>query len=287
MKLLLALDNFSRGSGGAPASARELAQALLAAGHALHVLETGRPGRESWNGAVLERVRLHGPLLPADRDLRTLVLNPRWCRRVAERIAELRPDLVVTQGMLAPGAIAAARAAGLPAAYFFRGYAPLCPEQYVGLDPDQCRRPDCSRCLTLARRLKWPLVRGVLDLYDRTIPKADLIIANSRYIAGLLKRFWDVAAEVVYPTLDLPVASAPENSPGGYLLFVKPQAAKGLDVLVGLAAACPGRKFAVAGELGGSAARRLAALPNVQTLGWRTDMPAVYRGARAVLVPSL
>jgi glycosyltransferase involved in cell wall biosynthesis len=126
----------------------------------------------------------------------------------------------------------------------------------------------------------------VLKLYDRTVPRADLIVANSRYIAGLLERFWRVHAEVVYPTLNLPVAAAPENDPKGYILFVKPQKAKGLDVFLGLAAMLPDRRFAVAGELGRGAAELLAGCRNVRALGWQEDMAGVYRRARLVVVPS-
>lgn|GEM_PF-704805 len=288
MRFLLALDNFSRGTGGAPASAREIARALLAAGHSVFALERGdREGAEDLDGVAVARANVGGRLLPRDRDVVTLVLNPRWERRVSESIRELHPDLVITQGMFAPGTIQAAAAAGVPSAYFFRGYAPLCPEQYVGIDPMTCRRPDCTRCLNWAARLKWPLVKSVLRLYDRTIPRADLLVANSRYIAGLLERFWGVRAEVVLPTLNLPAAERPENDPGGFLLFVKPQAAKGLDLMLELAAACPERSFAVAGEIRGAAERRLRTLLNVELLGWRTDMPAVYRRARLLLLPSL
>ena len=287
MKVLLALDNFSRSSGGAPASARELATALLAAGHRLAIIEASRrAARTEWNAAELRQVRLCGPLLPGDRDLRTLVLNPRWKERVFEAIADVRPELVITQGMLAPGAIEAARHAIVPSAYFFRGYAPLCPEQYVGLEPSDCARPDCPACLGRSSLLKLPLVKAVLRLYDRTIPRANLLVANSRYIAGLLERFWSVRAEVVYPTLNLPVAERPENDPDGPVLFVKPQVAKGLDMVVDLAGACPGRRFAVAGEIRGAAERRLRTRPNIELLGWQTDMPAVYRRSRLLLLPS-
>ncbi len=289
MKFLLAADNFTRGSGGAPRSAQELVRGLLGAGHQVAVIEAGRrDGRTDWSGAELHRVRLHGPLLPADRDLRTVVLNPRWRERVAELAAGFGPDLVVTQGMFAPGAISAAHRAGLPAAYFFRGYAPFCPRQYMGLHPEtDCRRPDCWRCLSLAQHLKYPLVRGALDLYKATLPRAELVVANSRYVAALFERFWGVHAEVILPTGGLAPAARPENDPGGYLLFIKPQKIKGLDLILELARRMPERRFAVAGETRGAARRRLSRLSNIRLLGWCDDMPAVYRGARLLLGPSL
>lgn len=289
MRFLLAADNFTRGSGGAPRSAQELTGALLGAGHQVAVTETGNPpGRTDWNGAELHRVRLHGRLLPADHDLRTILLNPRWQKRVGTLIAEFGPDLVLTQGMLAPGAVSAAHRARLPAAYFFRGYAPFCPRQYMGLDPEEdCRRPDCRRCLTPAQRLKLPLIRGALKLYEETLPGAELLVANSRYVAGLFERLWGVNAEVVLPAGGLTPAGAPENDPAGYMLFIKPQKIKGLDLVIELARRLPERSFAVAGETRGAAERELARLPNVKLLGWCDDMRQVYCRARLLLGPSL
>jgi glycosyltransferase involved in cell wall biosynthesis len=288
LRFLLAADNFSRGSGGAPRSAQELVRALLGAEHRVAVLEEGRPGgRMNWEGADHFRARLHGPLMPRDRDLRTVLLNPRWQREVAALAAAFRPRLIVTQGMLAPGAIAAARAAAIPAAYFFRGYAPLCPLHYAGKDPEtDCTRPDCRACLALRARLKYPLVRAALGLYDRWIPRAELVVANSRYVAGLLQRRWGINPEVLLPSLNMTPARTPANCPEGYLLFVKPQRVKGLDLFLELARRLPHRRFAVAGEVGGRAARDLGALPNVRLLGWRRDMGEVYRGARLILGPS-
>jgi glycosyltransferase involved in cell wall biosynthesis len=288
VKFLLAADNFTRGSGGAPRSAQELVRALLAAGHRVAVLEEGPPaGKQPWEGADLFRARLHGPLMPGDRDLRTVLLNPRWRAEVSALAAAFRPQLVITQGMLAPGAIQAARAARLPVAYFFRGYAPLCPLHFTGLDPEErCSRPECWKCLPPARKLKYPLVRAALELYDRTVPGAELIVANSHYVARLLARYWGARAEVVFPALAVAPAEAPANSPEGYLLFVKPQRAKGLELVVELARSLPERSFAVAGEVGRGAAAALGALANVKLLGWREDMAEVYRGARLVLGPS-
>ncbi len=52
MRFLLAADNFTRGSGGAPRSAQEIVRALLSAGHQVTVLETGKPaGKMNWEGA--------------------------------------------------------------------------------------------------------------------------------------------------------------------------------------------------------------------------------------------
>jgi len=288
MRFLLAADSFTRSSGGAPRSAQELVRSLLGAGHQVTVLETGRPaGRMSWEGADLFRARLHGPLLPRDHDLRTLVLNPRWQREVAALARAFRPHLIITQGMLAPGAVMAARDASIPAAYFFRGYAPLCPLHYQARDPEPgCARPECWRCLPLRGKLKYPLVRAVLRLYDNSIPAADMVVANSTYVSDLFRRYWGISPEVLLPSLRVEASEKPLNADDGYLLFVKPQRAKGLALVLEVARRLPERKFAVAGQVSRGAARRLGALRNVEILGWREDMQEVYRGARLILGPS-
>ncbi len=288
MRFLLAADSFTRSSGGAPRSAQELVRALLGAGHQVAILEVGKPGgKMSWEGADHFRAKLHGPLLPRDHDLRTLVLNPRWQNEVSALARSFRPHVIMTQGMLAPGAIKAAKAARIPVAYFFRGYAPLCPLHYQAKNPELgCARPKCWHCLPLRGKLKYPLVQAALELYDESIPVADTVVANSSYISELFKRYWNIESEVLLPSLRVEAAEKPVNSPGGYLLFVKPQLAKGLALILEVARRLPERSFAVAGQIKPSAARQLGALKNVELLGWREDMSEVYRNARMILGPS-
>jgi glycosyltransferase involved in cell wall biosynthesis len=289
MKFLLAADNFSRGSGGAPRSAQDIVKILLAAGHQVAVIEEGKKSLKT-DAADFDhyQIRLRGPLLPGDRDLVTIILNPRWRKTIRSLAISFGPDLIITQGMLAPGALQAGAELGIPTAYFFRGYGPFCPIQYNSKCPEtDCTRPQCWGCLSPSRKFKYPLLKKVLKLYESTVPDAALIVANSKYIAGIFDRFWNTRTEVVLPTVGLLPAEKPENDPSGYLLFIKPQKIKGLDILLELARRMPEQEFAVAGETRGKAARTLANLKNVKILGWRDDIGEVYRGAKALLGPSL
>jgi glycosyltransferase involved in cell wall biosynthesis len=71
--------------------------------------------------------------------------------------------------------------------------------------------------------------------------------------------------------------------------MINPCTFKGIDIFLGLAARLPAMNFVAVRSWGTTSddLRRLAALPNVTVLEPRDDLDEVYRGAAALLMPSL
>jgi len=286
VRILFALDKYSAREGGADRFARAAVRALLAAGHTVHVVEAGGeepPAADRFTRALHP---LPQPLWLRDSDCNTLRWNVYWSEVVEEETRAFRPDLLLTQNVLAPASVAAARRAKIPSVIFLHGYRCMSPTLFYGEDALTCAPPS-FRTVPLRYKLKWPLTRKVLELYRAAYVAADIVVANSDYSARMVERFFERGAPVVYPVMDLaPVPDAPAPAAEGPVLYVKPQSVKGVDVLLHVARALPARRFVVAGEASARTARALARLPNVDLRGWVEDMPALYREVSLLLGPS-
>ena len=287
MKILFSLDNYDRRSGGAERSARTLAQQLAARGHELCVLQRGDPAAEHQDGTV----RVHHHPLPLsrwwrDRDCDTQRWNRLWRDSLAQFLSRNPAELIVTQQRLLPSTVEVAARGGVPVVAFVRGFSPFCPEQFRSRDAlAECDR-DCRRCLPWRQRLKYGLVRRTLGLYEQGLRDASLVLANSRYMQAVVRRFYGIEAPVVYPTIDLSRYRT-ERPAADAVLFCKPQYVKGLPVLLELARRLPDTRFLVAGRVRSRVRRRLGRLANVECIGWVADMREAYRRTRVLLGPSI
>ncbi len=272
MKILFSLDNYRKPSGGADRAARATRDALVRLGHEVRLLTPD-----------------FAPGLIRDGEWLTWRWNSIWQSTVRQSLAAWRPDLLLTQNRLAPASVFASREAGVPSVIFFHGYRCLSPTFFEG--EDALSAPAVSfwrapwRC-----RLKWPLVRHCLSLYEKAYGRADVIIANSRYSAAVIKRFYGRDVEVLYPIFDLTSSenrdAAASPSPTAPLLFIKPQRIKGLAIVAEVARLLPQRRFRVVGSLSRDGYRAFRRAKNVELLGWVDDMPALYRDSSLLLAPS-
>ena len=287
MNIVFALDNYDHGSGGAEMSAQAIARQLAARGHGLHVLQSGSDERSYDDGPV----RVHTRRLPSrgflrDRDRHTRRTNRAW-RPLLDAFLDAQPaDLIFTHGRLLISTVDAARDRGVPAVVFIRGYHMFCPNRF--LDRDALRECDreCTRCLPWRYRLKQRTVRRTLELYERALRAASLLMANSRYMQAVVRRFLGLPADVVYPAVratDYAADLAGRDS----VLFVKPQRVKGLPIFLDVAARMPDTHFLVAGKARRQVRARVRRLGNVECLGWLGDMRAAYSRARILLGPSI
>jgi glycosyltransferase involved in cell wall biosynthesis len=149
------------------------------------------------------------------------------------------------------------------------------PEQ-VGAVPSRLLRP------VLARLARWDAA---------TAGRVDRFLANSQYVAGRIRRYYNRGSIVVYPPVDttfyrLPASAGPRLPESSFLVVSALVPYKRVDVAI---EACRrvGASLKIVGRGPEEARLRLLAGPEVEFLGWRSDeeIRDLYGRADAVLLP--
>jgi glycosyltransferase involved in cell wall biosynthesis len=135
------------------------------------------------------------------------------------------------------------------------------------------------------------VVRPAMRAFDvRTARQVDRLVANSENVARQIARHWGRRASVVHPPVELErfIGGPLEGTGrGGYFLCLGALAPyKRIDLAIEAFRAMPQHQLWIAGS--GQARGWLEGLPpNVKALGQVSDaeLPALYRGARALVFP--
>ena len=287
MKILFSLDNYDHGTGGAEMSIQALAHQLATRGHEIKVLQRDEGVSSYDDGPVhVHTYPLTSPRFIRDRDRDTMRWNRLWGPKLNEFIEEYPADLIITQNRLLYSTVDVATKRNIPVAVFVRAFSMFCPMQFRTREAlHECDRR-CKECIPWRMRLKFKLIRRNLAQYEEGLRRGTLLLANSNYMRQVIRRFYDIEAEVVYPTVD---EKHYETNTSGRdrVLFVKPQYVKGLPIFIQVARRMPDTRFLVAGKIGHQARTKLKGLDNVECMGWVKDMRAAYARTRVLLGPSI
>jgi glycosyltransferase involved in cell wall biosynthesis len=136
-------------------------------------------------------------------------------------------------------------------------------------------------------RLMRRVMRGMARWDAATAGRVDRFVANSRHVAGRIRRYYNREATVVYPPVDTAFFHPDGTAPGDYFLVISALVPyKRIDLAIA-AAAGAGVRLKIAGV--GAEQARLERLsgPSVEFLGRVSNetVRELYRGARAVLMP--
>jgi glycosyltransferase involved in cell wall biosynthesis len=168
----------------------------------------------------------------------------------------------------------------------------LCPSHVLWRRGRVCERPVCATCELSYRRPPQPWRRS--RLLERSLEHLDALILPSSTSARLHERFADrVRLEVLDHFVPDPgggVTHAGHGRP--YFLYAgRLEPVKGAATVVDAFRRRRSEDLVVAGDggLAGSLRRRARDLPHVRFTGWleAAELDALYRGALAVVVPTL
>lgn len=260
--VLLATDAFPPVCGGSGWSTYELARELRAAGDRVTVLKIGAGGRSAEQERVFDGLRVldltrYAPTVPG---LRNYFKNERLYPRVADRIQRIVAaegiDLVHGQHVLsAPGAVTAARRAGIPSVVTVRDYWPVCFRSDLQHRPAEVPLcPGCARVagdhlpsriglLPFGRHLVRRYLASNMALKRESLIQADAVIAVSSVMARDLRHRAPELANTRIEVIPNPVnigqlrrfAATPRPIADPYALYVGKLAPnKGTDHLVGV-----------------------------------------------------
>ena len=154
-----------------------------------------------------------------------------------------------------------------------------------------CEKPQCWRCSLTYSRL--PQLWRSTDLLRRSVAGLDALIAPTRTVARLHERFAPIVRieQLGHFVPDEPPQDGARRNRPYFLFAGRLESIKGVETLLGPFRARPSEDLLIAGR--GTQERMLrraaADMPNVQFLGWMApeDLDPLYRGALAVLVPTL
>jgi glycosyltransferase involved in cell wall biosynthesis len=135
-----------------------------------------------------------------------------------------------------------------------------------------------------------PLVAEGLRAWDvATSPRVHRFAANSRYVAGRIRRYYGRDAEVIAPPVDTDFFTPGSDGAAGYDLVVSALAPYKRIDLVLEAYRGTGRPLKIVGA-GPEGARLRAIMPPEATLLGQVDdatLRELYRGCRAVIMPGV
>jgi glycosyltransferase involved in cell wall biosynthesis len=137
-------------------------------------------------------------------------------------------------------------------------------------------------------RLVRPVMAWLARWDASTAGRVDRFLANSQYVAGRIRRYYNRESTVVYPPVDTSFfrPETPEARRAGFVIVSALVPYKRVDAAI---EACRliGAPLTVVGRGPEEARLRRLAGPDVRFLGWRTDeeVRALYQEAAAVLLP--
>ncbi len=126
---------------------------------------------------------------------------------------------------------------------------------------------------------------------SRMLGQVDRIVAVSRFVAGYIRQWGGMEAEVFpFPIYGSgPFPDFGQDNADGFVTLINPCAVKGLPIFLELARSLPGVRFAAVPTWGTTPPDReaLEALPNVTLLEPADDVDRIYARTRVLLMPSL
>jgi len=130
--------------------------------------------------------------------------------------------------------------------------------------------------------MQYALLKIGMKKHEKALKNADIVIANSKYIAGVVKKKYDVDCEVIYPFINLNEYKVEKLEPK-YVTFFNPSIHKGGKIVLKIVKQMENIEFLVVGR--GNV--DFGKLPNVTQISWVKDVRKVYSKTKILLVPSL
>jgi glycosyltransferase involved in cell wall biosynthesis len=138
-------------------------------------------------------------------------------------------------------------------------------------------------------RLLRPVLARLARWDAATADRVDRFVANSRYVAGRIRRYYNREASVVYPPVNTDFYEPdPARRPEYFLVVSAMVPYKRLDMAI-RACELAGVPLKMVGRGPEEARLRAMAGPNVEFLGWISDehVRRLYQGSHAVVMPGV
>lgn len=211
------------------------------------------------------------------------VFYHRWRRAVRTELKNTEYDVVISGYLCtAPGALGAIDE-GVPSIVVTTGPATL---KYDPLNTKRDKTPVFSE-LPRSKQIQYPFIKKLHAWNRAAFLNASEVVSMSEFDADVIKQTFGRQPKVNYVPVRLADYITDEWNPSKLTLVNPRDKHKGLDTFLEVTKSFPDEEFQIAGTLyDESKTDEIAALYNVEHLGWCDDMRSVYQNTKLLLVPS-
>lgn len=294
MKILISVQYFYPPVGGAEQSLISLAQEL-AKSHDVFVL---KPGKYT-EFVEIGKIRLLTQKVPffykpiwydiVDTPsflfhFSPILFQAKYWKQVLERkINKIKPDLILTQLNFSAPSIDIAVENSIPSIVFIRSYEHFCPIGFI--NGTNCSG-QCNNCISLHNKIHYLYLDKWMKWNIDIIKKANLVVANSRFIANLVTKKCNVDPIIFYPSVDSKKYLIEFNLKE-YVTIINLTNLKGADIFFKIAKSLPTKKFlVVGGDRHLLNSLRKSNFGNVTIIEKTSNMQDIYSKTRILLFPA-
>jgi len=133
---------------------------------------------------------------------------------------------------------------------------------------------------------QYPFINQFFSDNQKAIKKADLIIANSYFVADEIKKIFGRKAEIIYPLIDvieLKKQTMPPISERPFITAIGSEFIKGREIVEKIARAMPDHKFMIVGR----EFNRGIIKKNILYQPWSKNIAEIYGKTKILLAPSI
>ncbi len=116
------------------------------------------------------------------------------------------------------------------------------------------------------------------------LTNADLVIANSKFVAKITKEWYNIKPMILYPSIDTTKYLYKQHSKK-YITLINPTKSKGVNIFLKIAESVHDKKFLVAGLREKTLHRRITNLNNIKFVEWTNRVENVYNKTKILLMP--
>ncbi len=293
MKILLSMENFYSAIGGAELSIKKMVE-MLGKDHKVEILCSGKKNKDIQGENVIVHVRKIkkklGPgwlpeSIPELEWLNLLHNQNQWRVILKYFIKDNRPDIILTQLNFSPPTIDIALSENIPTILFIRSYEHFCPVGFLKKDPFVCNR-SCWHCISPFSKIQYPVIKALLNRHKKALMRADLVLANSTYVNKVVRRFYNIHVDVLYPLIDLKKYKT-EIMDKKYLLFVGGSEHKGIKFLLKIANKMMDKEFLLVGKTDKALQEEIKKYRNLKHVTWIDDMREIYSQTKLLIMPRM
>jgi len=280
MKILFSGENFYPAKSGAEYSVLTLFDKLKE-DHELEAVCTGNKTETIiHNGIKIHRINT--PFAYPPSWIKRYFLNKIWIKYLNILFKKKSYDLVITQTTVVPSTVEMAKKHKIPVLVFVRSQEHFCLSNLR--DVKIMEKHNCLKHATWKYKIQYPFFKGIIKWHIKALKEADFLVANSKFIQNITKKWYGLNSVVIYPFFILDYYRVEKRSPE-YITLIRPEIHKGVDIFIKIAKKMPKRKFLAVGNA--DRKYELMCAKNIEYIPWTNNMKKIYAKTKILLVPSI